>query len=267
MRGQQPDSGVFTEASGYEQFMGRWSRKLAPLFWRFAHVRDGARVLDIGSGTGVLAFAIAAATRRSEVVGIDPSRTYVDFAASRTGNARVQFQTGDAQKLTFANGAFDASVSLLVINFIPDARKALAEMRRVSKPGGVVAAAVWDYPEGMRMLRVFWNAAVALDPAAARWDEKNMPFCRRGELGHLWREAGLREVRETELRITLEFRSFDDYWAPFLQGQGPAGSYAAGLSEEKRSALRNRLRKELLGSRPDGAFRMKARAWAVRGVS
>jgi SAM-dependent methyltransferase len=177
----------------------------------------------------------------------------------------LSFETGDACALRFAPGSFDASVSLLVFNFIPDARRALGEMRRVTKPGGHVAAAVWDYGGEMRMLRVFWNAVSALDPAAASSDESNMPLCRKGELGELWRQGGLGNVEERSLDVAMQFASFADYWDPFLAGQGPAGAYLRRQDEARRQALRAELKRRL-ALRVEGApFPLPARAWAVRG--
>jgi SAM-dependent methyltransferase len=167
--------------------------------------------------------------------------------------------------MRFDNGTFDCTLSLLVVNFIPDARKALGEMKRVTKPGGTVAAAVWDYGEGMEMLRAFWDEAVALTPANAARDERNMPLCRRGDLARLWREQGLQDVVEEGLTIETRFASFDDFWTPFLERQGPAGAYAASLSVSDREALRVSLRRRLLGPGPNKPLVMHARAWAVRG--
>jgi SAM-dependent methyltransferase len=171
-----------------------------------------------------------------------------------------------APQMHFASSTFDSTLSLLVFNFIPDARKALGEMRRVTKSKGTVAAAVWDYGEGMEMLRVFWDEAVALQPSSAAKDERNMPFSRRGELASVWREQGLQNVVEDGLTIETRFASFDDFWAPFLEKQGPAGAYAASLTMSDRDALRLRLRRRLLGTGPDQAIVMRARAWAVRGT-
>ena len=142
----------------------------------------------------------------------------------------------------------------------------MKEMVRVTKPGGIVAAAVWDYGEGMRMLRVFWDEAIALDPAIEPDDEAHMPLCKSGELATLWRQHGLREVIEAPLNVVLHFTSFADYWAPFLLGQGPAGAYVANLPKDRQSVLEQRLRKRLMGDGPDHAFDLEARAWAVRGV-
>lgn len=257
---------IFSEAQAYERFMGRWSRSLAPLFVRFAGVRDGDTVLDIGSGTGALTAAAAKMAPSSRIVGIDPAASYVALAQSQHGSTLVHFEVGDAQQMRFDNAMFDHTLSLLVVNFIPDVRKALGEMKRVTKSKGTVAAAVWDYGEGMEMLRAFWDEAVALTPANGKKDERNMPLCRRGDLAALWREQGLQEVVEEGLTIETRFASFDDFWTPFLEKQGPAGAYAASLSAEDREALRLRLRGRLLGPGPDKAIVMHARAWVVRGT-
>ena len=257
---------VFSEARAYERFMGRWSRVLAPHFVRFAGVRDGDSVLDIGSGTGALTAAVMEVTPSSRIVGIDPSAPYVSLARSQHASARISFEVGDAQQMRFEAASFDRVLSLLVVNFIPDARKALGEMKRVTRPKGTIAAAVWDYGEGMEMLRVFWDEAVTLHPAIAPKDERHMRLCRPGELAALWRELGLQDVAEEGLTIETRFASFDDFWTPFLEGQGPAGAYAASLSAPDREALRLRVRKRLLGDDPDKAITLHARAWAVRGT-
>ena len=188
------------------------------------------------------------------------------LAQSQLGSTLIQFEVGDAQQMRFDHATFDRTLSLLVVNFIPDGRKALAEMKRVTKPNGTIAAAVWDYGEGMEMLRVFWDEAVALTPTSAAKDERNMPLCRRGDLTALWRDHGLMDVVEEPLTIETRFASFDDFWAPFLEKQGPAGAYAASLSAEDREKLRLRLRWRLLSDGPDKVIVMHARAWAVRGT-
>ncbi len=261
---QHPE--MFAGSAAYEQFMGRWSRRLAPLLVKFASVDERDSVLDVGSGTGALAAVLAQAFPSVRVTGVDPAGAYVRDAQARTPSDRVRFVVGGAQALPIRDAAVDKTLLLLVLNFIPDRAAAVDEMMRVTRAGGVVAAAVWDYGEGMEMLRVFWDEAVALDSTIAARDERNMALCRRGELAALWRANGLQHVEEQPIAIELSFASFEDYWLPFLGGQGPAGAYAATLSKTARAALESRLRKRLLGARHDAAFALQARAWAVKGV-
>lgn len=258
---------MFANAEAYERFMGRWSRLLAAPLIEFAQPPARGHVLDVGSGTGALAFVLAANSRERRVTGIDPSTEYVRYAQSRNpAPDRLVFATGDAQNLSsFPAAGFDAALSLLVFNFIPDPRRALAELRRVTKPGARISAAVWDYGDGMRMLRLFWDAAVAVAPAVAeKMDERHMPLCRRGELASLWRSAGLTAVEERPLTITTQFASFADYWDPFLLGQGPAGAFVAKLGADQQRALRVELERRISVAAPGLA--LSARAWAVRGT-
>jgi SAM-dependent methyltransferase len=257
---------MFSASDAYERFMGRWSRALAPLFVEFAGVRDGDAVLDVGSGTGALTAALAAAAPSSRVVGIDPAATYVASAQVRHPVDRVRFEVGDAQDLRFPDGSFDRTLSLLALNFVPSPAQALGEMIRVTRPGGTVAAAVWDYGDGMQMLRAFWDEAVALTPSMDLRDERHMPVCRKAELTALWRGHGLQDVSEEALTMRMRFASFDDYWLPFLEKQGPAGQYVASLSEREREVLRLRLRRRLLGDGTDRPMVLAAGAWAVRGT-
>jgi len=257
---------MFADADKYERFMGRWSRLIAPLLVDFTKVPDQGRVLDVGSGTGSLAFTIAERKVKTHVLGIDPSKEYVAYATSKnTYQNRVSFQIGDAQQLQFPDATFDASLSLLVFNFIPDPRKALTEMRRTTKPGGMVSAAVWDYGSGMQMLRKFWDAAVSVDAGAGKVDEKHMPLCRAGELSDLWNRGGMENVIEQPLDMTMQFKSFADYWDPFLLGQGPAGSYVARLDRGQLQMLRSEVKRRLSLSAEDTPFVLPARVWAVSG--
>jgi SAM-dependent methyltransferase len=264
--GEELEQRMFSKAVAYERFMGRWSRKLAPALVEYSEIHDGGAVLDVGSGTGVLSFAVRDATTTTRVLGIDLSPEYVAYASKQHTDARVHFEVGNAQELHQPDSSFERTTSLLVLNFVPDPRRALGEMIRVTKPGGIVSSAVWDYGEGMEMLRTFWDEATAFDPELLGRDEKNMPLSKRGELLALFRDAKLEAVSETALVIEMEFASFDDYWQPFLLGQGPAGSYAAGLSPDRQTNLRERLRKRLLGDGPDRKITMRARAWAAKGM-
>ena len=227
--------------------MGRWSRRLASSFLEFITINDGDSVLDVGCGTGSLAYTVAATRPQSRIVGIDPSTPAVEYARERTRGGQMQFDVGDAQKLPYPDSSFDKTLALLVINLIPDARKTMQEMRRVTRPGGGVAAAVWDYGEGMTMFRTFWDTVVKLDSAAEPHHQRHVPYCRRGELSSLWRETGLVGVLETGLTIPLDFASFDDYFTPFLKVVGPSGSYLAGLPPERQTVLAQRLREDSWG--------------------
>jgi SAM-dependent methyltransferase len=245
--------------------MGRWSRELATLLVRFAEVRDGDTLLDVGCGTGSIAAAVAS-TPAVRIVGLDPAAAYVGFARSRHDRDRTRFIVGDAQRLPFHDATFERTLSLLAINFVPDPQKAATEMTRVTRRGGIVAAALWDYGDGMEMLRVFWDAVVLGHPSDGHKDERHMRLCRPGELAALWRSHDLQDVTESALTITTTFASFDDYWNPFLEKQGPAGQYVAALPESDRETLRRALRHQLIGDGPDHAFTLGARAWAARGV-
>ena len=257
---------MWSGAEDYDRLMGRWSRNLAPLLIEFASVQDGDKVLEVGCGTGSLTRALLEHLPKSEVVGMDPSAPYIEYLGQQLTNPRLVLEVGDAQELPYENDSFDACLSLLVFNFIPDARKAVAEMSRVTRPGGKVAVAVWDYGQGMEMLRILWDTAVALDPAAEARHERNMPYCQKGELSSLWDETGFQQVEETTLTITTKFGSFEDYWAPFLSGVGPSGSYVSRLPADKQQALRNEIRHNLPSGTGDGSISLKASAWAADGT-
>src|SRR3954451_16324449 len=198
---------MFSASEAYERFMGRWSRQLARVFLAFADVRPGDVVLDAGCGTGALTSAVLRVPG-TRVVGVDPSGAYLQAARAHAVAERATFEEGDIQRLRFADAAFDGTLSMLVLNFVPDPARALGEMARVTRRGGVIAAAVWDYGDGMEMLRVFWDEAVVFDPAIEPRDERHMPLSRSGELETLWRDHGLTAVGPAALRIPLGFSSF-----------------------------------------------------------
>ena len=257
---------MFARADSYQMFMGRWSQRLAPELVGFSNVHDGHYVLDVGSGTGALTAALRDAFATVRIVGVDPSEHFVRHATDHVADARARFEVGDAQHLQFPDATFDAALSSLVLNFVPDANRAIREMMRVTKPDGIWAAAVWDHgKDGMQMLSVFWEEAIAVDPAAKGKDEANMTLCREGALAELCHQQGLKGVQTASLKMPLRFATFDDYWAPFSLGIGPAGAYLASLPHEQRNLLRDRLQKRLAMSQ--SGIELSARAWAVRATN
>jgi SAM-dependent methyltransferase len=257
-----------TWASGdaYEPYVGRWSRVVAREFLAWLALPQGSGWLDIGCGTGALSQTILEVASPYSVLGVDPSEEYVTFAREHIRDERVHFTLGDAQALPVETASYDAVVSGLVLNFVPQPSRAVAEMVRVARASGIVAAYVWDYAGLMQLMRYFWDAAIALDPTAFQLDEgQRFPLCQPEPLVQLFQTAGLREVEVCLIDIPTTFRDFDDYWSPFLGGQGPAPGYAMSLSVEHRSLLQERLR-ATLPTAPDGSIALIARAWAVRGV-
>jgi SAM-dependent methyltransferase len=264
--GSAETTDVWASGDAYEPYVGRWSRAVAREFLVWLAVPPGARWLDVGCGTGALSGVILGAAQPSDLVAIDPSSDYVGYAQSRLTDPRLRFEVGDARALPFPSAAFDVVVSGLVLNFVPEPATALSEMARVVRPGGVVGAYVWDYAGGMELMWRFWTAAVTLDPAAIERDEgrRFADVCRPDGLADLFRGAGLRGVETRAVDVPTVFRDFDDYWTPFLGGQGPAPGYAMALSAEHRADLRERIRSNLPVA-ADGSIALTARAWAVRG--
>jgi len=257
-----------TWASGaaYEPYVGRWSRLVAREFLNWLNVSAKSHWLDVGCGTGALSQTILDSAAPSSVKGIDRSEGYVAFAREHVQDERAQFEVGDAQALPVETGGYDAVVAGLMLNFISEPGRVVAEMARAAKPDSVVAAYVWDYASKMQLMRHFWNAAAALDPAAYDLDEgRRFPICQPDPLRELFQSAGLRDVEVRPVDIQTDFRDFDDYWSPFLGGQGPAPSYAKSLSDEQRATLRERIRAGLPFAL-DGSIPLVARAWAVQGV-
>jgi len=250
----------------YESYMGRWSRFVAREFVNWLAVPAGGQWLDVGCGTGALSQTVLQFAEPTHIKGIDRSEDFVNFARGHVQDDRVRFEVGDAEKFSDASETFDAVVSGLVLNFIPHPKNALAEMKRVTKRGGVVAVYVWDYAEGMKFIRHFFDAAIALDPRAVELDEgPRFPICRPDALHQLYESTELQEVEVRPIEVPTVFTDFDDYWNPFLAGVGPAPSYAMSLSEDHRSALRERIRTGLPVN-TDGSIPLSARAWAVRGI-
>ena len=263
---------VWAAGNLYEPFVGRWSRRVAREFLDWLSVPAGRDWLDVGCGTGALTQTILDLAEPRSVSAVDPSPGFVEHARAHVVDARAQaagaratFEVGDAQSLPTATATVDAAVSGLVLNFVPEPARGIAEMARATRSAGVVAAYVWDYAGKMELLRVFWDAAAELDPAALDLDEgRRFPLCQPQALTDLFAGAGLHGVEARPIDVATDFRDFDDFWSPFLGGQGPAPGYALSLDEARRSALRARVRAKLPVS-GDGAIHLIARAWAVRG--
>jgi SAM-dependent methyltransferase len=264
-------SSTFTagDGDGYELQMGRWSRHLAEPFLDFVGTADGERVLDVGCGTGRLTSALAQRCPATQLRGIDFAPVYIEHASRGNRDPRVAFEVGDACALAYPDHSFDRVLALLLLHFVPDAQRAIAEMRRVARPGAVVGAAVWDARGGFVANRVFFDTAALLDPRAneRRARSYTRPMTRPGELADAWRAAGLREVVDTSLCIRMEFASFDDYWAPYTGKDGPGAEYVATLSDAERARLREAVRLAYVDGEPDGPRSYAALAWAVKGIA
>lgn len=256
---------VWASGVAYEAYMGRWSRRVAQEFLAWLAIPAESRWLDVGCGTGTLSQMILEMGSPREVLGIDPSEGFIDYARERVIDSRVRFEVGDARTLPYSRADFEAVVSGLVLNFVPEPAKAVAEMARVTRPGGTVAGYVWDYAGEMQMIRYFWDAALALDPTACHLDQgERFPLCKPEPLMKFFHGAGLQAIAVRSIDVHTHFRDFDDYWSPFLGGQGSAPRYAMSLREENRAALRERIRASL-PTAVDGSVDLIARAWAVSG--
>jgi SAM-dependent methyltransferase len=258
---------VWASGEAYETYMGRWSRRIAALFVEWLDAPAGLRWLDVGCGTGALTATALAAAEPAEIVGVEPSEGFLATARARITDPRVSFQSADARAIPQPDDRFDAVVSALVLNFVPEPEKAVAEWVRVAAPGGTVATYLWDYlGGGMEFLKYFWDVATGLDPAIGDLDEvRRFQINKPDPMRALWEGAGLAGVTITSLETATVFADFDDYWRPFLGGQGPAASYAMGLPEEKRAEIRDLLAQRLPRNR-DGSIPLVARAWAIRGT-
>mgnify|MGYP003575431178 FL=1 len=256
---------VHTDANKYQAGMGGWSKILAPLFIEFiGGIKEDDRVLDVGCGTGSLTFTIADTTKASKIVGIDPSLGYLAYARSHNTHSHVSFEIGNAQHLPYDNDFFDCCVSSLMIQFVSDANAAAREMRRVTKKGGTVATCVWDNSGGMELAERFWDAAIAVDPRAKRTGDRR--YGSSSAVSDLWIAACFADVQTRALVIPMQFSSFEDLWRIQSNSQGPPKLYIGSLSEDGRMILKERLRTDILGSRPDESITLRAKAWAVRGV-
>ena len=257
---------VWASGDSYEPYVGRWSRLVAREFLPWLEIPEGSRWLDVGSGTGALSQTILDMAEPKKLRGIDRSEDFVEFVRGRITDPRAEFEVGNAQALPMESETFDVAVSGIVLNFVPQPDQMIAEMARVVHDGGVVALYVWDYAGRMQMLRHFWNAAAALDPAARELDEGwRFSICNPISLKYLFEHAQLSQVEIRPIDIPADFKNFDDYWSPFLGGQGPAPGYVMSLDEKRR----NQLREKIYNSLPfalDGSIPLVLRAWAVKGI-
>ena len=262
-----PSAYLADDGAAYERFLGRWTRRLAEALIDFAGLPAAGPLLDIGCGTGSVALELRRRYPDRSVSAVDASAAYLAVARGRAGADSIEFEQADAADLPFGAGRFSGSIAQLTLNFMPDPGRAAQEMRRVTCSGGVLAAAVWDFRGGLVFQRLFWDTAAALDPAAGASRDRlfSHPLAQPGGLTRLWREIGLREIDDRSLTIRMEYESFDDYWEPLLGGQGPFGSYVAGLPDERRAVVRAAVRDAYRSGGPDGPRSLAATAWAVRG--
>jgi SAM-dependent methyltransferase len=258
----------WSDAEAYRRYVGRWSALVAREFVAWLDIAANTAWLDVGSGGGDVTNAILEVGAPESVQGVDLSAAYVEYARQRITDERASFDVDDAASLASQmDASFDAIVSGLVLNFVPERERAVSAMARVAKPGGTVAAYVWDYADKMELMRYFWDAAVEIFPESAELDEgARFTFCNPEGLTRLWSSAGLEQIETRAIDVPTIFPDFEDYWSPFLGGQGSAPGYVASLSEADRTALRN-----LVGSRlpyyTDGSIHLIARAWAVQGIA
>ncbi|MBC5767716.1 class I SAM-dependent methyltransferase [Ramlibacter albus] len=257
------DLEAWNSADAYELWVGRWSRQVAAGFVQWLAPAPGLRWADVGCGTGALADIALREGGASMLRGVDRAGGYVQAARERIADPRARFETGDALALPWADREFDVAVSGLVLNFVPDPARMLAEIKRVTRPGGTVAAYVWDYAGGMQMMRFFWDAVLQLRPGDAWLDQaERFPLCAPEPLRDAFEAAGLAEVDVRAIEIDMPFATFDDYWRPFLGRQGAAPAYLAKLPQEEQDRIREHLRAKFEAR---GQGTMPARAWAVRG--
>ncbi len=259
-------TGLWSGGDAYDRYMGRWSRQIAPLFLDKLQVPADSEWTDIGCGTGVLSSAILDNCAPKRVAGIDPSEAFVEVAQSRVDDPRFKCLRGTGEALPYNDGEFTVAVSGLVLNFVGDKDKAVTEMARVVRPGGIVGLYVWDYAGHMQIMRYFFDAAIELDEGARKFDDGiNAPVCRPGPLSNLFEKVGLTDIEVDNLDIPAAFENFEDYWTPFLGGTGSAPKYCTSLPPEAQARLKEKLR-DRLPTGPDGEILLAIRAFAIKGI-
>ncbi len=256
------------DATGHEQLMGRWSKKLAPLFIDFAGLAHGEKILDVGCGTGSLTFALPKFADLDEIHAIDYSPVFVESANRCNTDPRIKFQQADACALPFEDGTFDRALALLVLHFVPESDKAVAEMCRVVRPGGIVAAVVWDHLGGMPGMRMIVDTVAVLTEGGRQLRNRYcfQPMMLPGEMKRAFVKEGLADVTEIELMIRMDYQNFDDYWAPIAAGEGPLGNFIATLDATERARTDAAVRDAYEAGRPDGPRSFASVAWTCRGV-
>ncbi|MHA1559231.1 MAG: class I SAM-dependent methyltransferase [Alphaproteobacteria bacterium] len=261
---------AFSNPAAYELYMGRWSRLLAPALVSFAKLPRGARVLDVGSGTGALSLAVLDGVVDSTVVGVEPAEAFVRYSRENISEDRARFEVGDASDLAFDDGDFDGTASLLILQELPNAPGAVRQMLRVTRPGGSVTTSQWDFAAGLPMLNLFWDTVLEVAPTAAAREVAmatlEVDYPDDTAMARLWLEAGLVGVETEKLTVEMNFASFDDYWTPFLSNVTATTSYIGKLDAEEAAEVKARLRDKLIGGGPDRPFSLSAYAWAVRGT-
>jgi ubiquinone/menaquinone biosynthesis C-methylase UbiE len=263
-----PSTFLATDGAGYELQMGRWSRRLAPKFIAFSGAAGAGSVLDIGCGTGSLISTLALDRTHRKLHGIDASPAYVNYALSSLSDPRVRIEVGDVCALPFPDGEFDCTLAMLVLQFIPNTALALGEMRRVTRPGGTIAAAVWDVRGGVTFMRLFWDTAALIDPEAAhrRGRTYSRPLSSVHALSRTFNAEGLQNVVESEIMIRTDFASFEDYWAPIEGEDGPIAEYARSLTPAARATIKDKVRLAYVDGEPDGPRSYCATALVARGT-
>ncbi|MDX1991955.1 MAG: class I SAM-dependent methyltransferase [bacterium] len=263
----KPDArDVFSNATAYERYVGRWSHLVAQQFIAWLGVPAGSAWLDVGAGTGILTQVILQEASPSKAIGVDLSSEYIDFARQRIHDSRVEFRVEDASEIAFESAPFDVAVAGLVLNFVPSAEQTTRNMMQAVKNGGTVAAYVWDYGGQMEMMRHFWDAAIQVDPMARELDAgQRFAICEPNNLRVLFESMDLQAVEVIPIDIDTHFKDFDDYWLPFLGAQGSVARYLRGLKDTTRDAIRDQLQQQLPVTE-HGEISLVARAWAVKGT-
>jgi SAM-dependent methyltransferase len=267
---ERNDGGMsYSNPAAYDQFMGRWSARLAPLFAHFVGVRDGQCILDVGCGTGSLSRTLLAAGKKITITGVDPAQDYVSFVRRAIPDSRANFQVSTAESLPFPDESFDAAIALLVLQEFDDPGRAVREMVRTTRSKGSVAGCLWDFQDGMPMLSLFWQAAETVAPAAVARRRSERPPSQLGlpALVGLWDAAGLTDVRITSLELRQQFTSFEDFWLPFLAESTPVSQFAIGVNRETGGELAQALHRLMPSVEPDGSFDLPARALAITGTA